>query len=186
MLLMKRVIAGYCFVSLLVAANTTSSTVAADSAATKQLDKAADAFADRRKTARESTAREFDKLSGLVAANKSLTTGARRDKLDEVAAAKSRFVRNGTFPPDDEYAELELKYWLALNTAFMPLEKAIDQAMEGGDEAREKARSMKASVESLLLGRNKVKGGSLWRGTFDRGGGTIPYHLRIQKVGAGG
>jgi len=182
----KRVITGCWFLWLSIATTSTPSTVAADSATTKQLDKAADAFADRRKTARESTLREFDKLAGLVAANKSLTPGARRDKLDEVAAAKSRFVRNGIFPPDDEYAELELKYWLALNTAFMPLEKAMNQAIDGGDEARDKARSMKASVESLLLGRKKVTDGSLWRGTFDRGGSTIPYHLRIQKVGAGG
>ena len=171
---------------IVVIALATTNAVAADSSIVKQLDKAADAFADRRKTAQESTLREFDKLAGLVSANKSLTPGARRDKLGEVSAAKSRFIRNGTFPPDDEYAELELKYWLALNTAFMPLEKAINQAMESGDEARDKAQSLKASVESLLLGRNKVTSGSLWRGTFDRGGATIPYHLRIQKVGAGG
>jgi hypothetical protein len=186
MLFIKPTIAGCCGFWLSITVNVISSTVAADSAITKQLDKAADDFVDRRKTAKESLLREFDKLAGLVSANKSLTPGASRDKLGEVAAAKSRFIRNGTFPPDDEYAGLELKYCLALNSAFMPLEKAINQAMDSGDEARDKAKSMKASVESLLLGRNKVAANSLWRGTFDRGGGTIPYHLRIQKVGAGG
>jgi len=164
---------------------------AADSSIAKRLNSAVETFAERKKSAQADTLRDFDKLSGKVSGNRSLTPGARRDKLDEIAAAKSQFARTQTFPSDDEYAGMELKYCLAINAAFVPLERAINQAIESGERFDDlavigQAQKIKANVETLVLGRDKVAAGSLWIGTFDRGGATIPYHLRIQKKGTGG
>jgi hypothetical protein len=178
-------------IGLLVLMLSAAPLTAADSAVAKRLNSAVETFAERKKAAQADALREFDKLSGRVSGNKSLTAGARRDVLDEIAAAKSQFARTQTFPADDEYAGMELKYCLAINAAFLPLDKAINQAIESGERFDDlavigQAQKIKANVETLVLGRDKVTAGSLWRGTFDRGGGTIPYHLRIQKKGTGG
>ncbi len=117
-----------------------------------------------------------------------MTPAARADKLDHWRKARDEFKTTGRLPADDEFAALELKYALKVNDAFVSLARVAEQEIDKGLKANNQqqvaaGRKLKAGLENQLPGGGPGNVGSRWQGTFQRGGGTIPYHLDVRPAG---
>ena len=165
---------------------------AGDTELEKRLKEAVNEFARKREDAKTQALLDIDKAITKVRNAKGLTAAARMDKLKEYEDAKSTFASKAEFTRDEEdFVLLELKYNRAVNKGFVPCAKLADEVIEKGNKAADtelaaKGLQMKKDVEGQLPGVGKMTAGSKWHGTFTRGGATIPYHLNLNKAGAGG
>ena len=129
---------------------------------------------------------EFDRAVTRIKSAPGLTAAARKDKMDDWTKAKKLFEESNKFPDDDEFAELEFKYYVSVNKAFIPIAAIINQTIELGNQGNnakmaEEGMELKSKLEKQMLGTNNFNANSKWLGTFRRGGSTIPYHLYIGK-----
>ncbi len=129
---------------------------------------------------------EFDRSINRIKSAPGLTAAARKDKMDDWTKAKKLFEESTKFPDDDEFAELELKYYVSVNKAFMPIAAIINQSIELGNQGNnakmaEEGMELKSKLEKQMLGTNNFTANSKWHGTFRRGKDTIPFHLNIGK-----
>src|SRR4029077_1342453 len=149
-------------------------------------------LAVRRERARATVLSDFDKAIDKVDRQKGLTPAARTDRRKELQAARKTFEKDGTFPPDDEFAAIELAYFKKINKAAIPVSRLIDEVIEKGsktknDALEERGLKMKTHLEERLGAANRLEGNSVWHGQLRRADGqTIPYHLYIGKKGGGG
>jgi hypothetical protein len=157
----------------------------------RKLKSASQEFTQKKEQAKEQVLREFDTAISRARTTSGLTPAARADRVKELTAARKSFVEHGRFPPDDEYAGIELKYYLALNKAFLPLVRIADSVIDDGiklqnKELEESGLKLRATLQGQLPG-TKLESDSLWRGTLHRpNGSTIPYHLHIGRLSEGG
>ena len=129
---------------------------------------------------------EFDHSINRIKLAPGLTAAARKDKMDDWTKAKKLFEESNKFPDDDEFAELELKYYVSVNKAFMPIAAIINQNIELGNQSKntkmaEEGMELKSKLEKQMLGTNNFNANSKWHGTLLRGKDTIPYHLNIGR-----
>jgi hypothetical protein len=160
----------------------------ADNALDGKLKSASQEFAQKKAAAKAKALKEFDLRIMRTKSGPSTTAAARAEKRNELTAARKVFEGSERFPTDDEYADIELRYYLAVNKAFLPLSKLINQTIDQGirtnnKQLEESGLKLKANLESQIAGAEKLTFRSFWQGTFQRGGATIPYHLRITKRG---
>src|SRR5207248_1148687 len=72
-------------------------------------------FSAGRDRARATVLRNFDQAIEKVDRQKGLTPAARTDRRRQLQAARTTFERSGTFPPDDDFAAIELDYFMRVN-----------------------------------------------------------------------
>lgn len=154
----------------------------------KQLVQKSKEFERKVATAKADVDRKFTARVGEIRRDTRLLPAARADKLDQWKKAQGEFKASGRFLADDEFAGMELEYSLAVNKAFLPLAKQAEEEIDKGLKADNKervdaGRKLKASLENQLPGGAAGGLGKLWKGTFSRGGGTIPYHLEVRPAG---
>jgi hypothetical protein len=149
-------------------------------------------YAAARDAAQRAALREFDRAIAGVAKLKGLSPTARIDRRNELQDARKLFARAGEFPPEDSYAGIQLRYFLTLNRAALPVAKMVDEWLERASKAgdpvlEERWLTLKAEWERELGATSTLVQNSLWHGTLRDGSGrTIPYHLYIGKMGSGG
>jgi hypothetical protein len=149
-------------------------------------------FSAGRDRARATALRNFDKAIDQVNRQRGLTPAARTDRRKQLQAARSTFERSGTFPPEDDFAAIELDYFLRVNKAALPVSLLIDEVIEKGsktnnDDLEKEGLKLKADLEQQLGGPSRFVGNSVWHGELHRAGGnTIPYHLYVGKMAEGG
>jgi hypothetical protein len=157
----------------------------------KRLKIATQEFTQKKEQARSQAVKDFTAAITRVKSAPGLTPAARTDRIRELEAAKKRFTDSGRFPEDDEFAAIELKYYLAVNKAFDPLARLANSVIDDGiktnnKELEESGLKLRASLQKQLPG-NKLEASSVWHGTLHRpNGATIPYHLFVGRMGEGG
>ena len=148
-------------------------------------------FAQKKEQAKQQAVREFNSAISRIRTASGLTPAARTDRIRELERARKYFEDSDRFPADDEYAGIELKYYLALNKAFDPLARiansVIEEGIRSGNKGQEeRGLKLRASLLKQLPG-NKLEASSVWHGTLHRpNGATIPYHLYVGRMGEGG
>ena len=152
----------------------------------KKLKDAGLKFAKDKQVAADAAVREFKKLSAAYGREAGLTPAARADKMKATDDARKGFEGTGQFPGDDEYAGIALGYYLAVNKAYLPLNKLLnDEILTGirkqNEAHRDAARKLLDSVEKQVPGTDRLTAGSRWEGTLTRPGGTIRYRLTVGK-----
>jgi hypothetical protein len=169
----------------------TAGPVRADEVLIRNVKEASQTFASKKEDARKAALKDFDAAIRRTSVASGLTAAARADKVNALKEARKAFESSGTFPPDDEYVNIEFKYYLAVQKAFVPVVKIVDAAINEGIKAKDKnleqtALKLKADLEKQLPG-NKLESNSHWHGTLQRpNGSTIPYHLHVQRRSDGG
>jgi hypothetical protein len=109
--------------------------------------------------------------------------------VKEWTTAREQFAQTGRFPRDDQYAGIELTYYLAVDRGFRPLTRLIDDVIAdgvrtGNKETQSAGLKLREDLERQLPGAGQISAPSVWRGTFTRNKATIPYELHIGKRGA--
>ena len=157
----------------------------------EKLDKAQSVFLEKKDAVKTKALACFDaeitKTNGL----KGLTPAARADRKARWTDARGTFREWGKFPTDDEFALIELQYYLAIDDAFRLFSKASDEVIHRGNRAEDQeivaaGLNMKRALEEKWLGESKLEARTKWAGTFTRYGKTIPYELTIRDVEDGG
>lgn len=165
---------------------------AADAAWAKKWVQKSKEFATQRDQARAVVVARFDAAIAAVDSQKTLTPAARTDRRKELQAGKETFEKTGAFPRDDDFVAAQFDYALKVNKAALPLATLIDEVIEEGAKTKDvslekQGLKMKQDLETQLGGASRLVAGSQWHGELRHaGGGTIPYHLSVGKMGDGG
>jgi hypothetical protein len=134
---------------------------------------------------------KFDKVIALVDRAPGLPALDRIERRKQLQAARTDFERKGTFPSDDDFAGIELEYYLKINSGAVPVSLMIDEVIEKGsrkknDDLEKRGLKMKEALEEKLGGASRLVGRSVWEGQLFRSDGkTIPYRLEVE-MGKGG
>jgi hypothetical protein len=158
----------------------------------KQWTKTNEDFSDSRDKAKEAALKKLDKAIDHVNRLPGLTPAARTDRREELQAARKAFDKTGTFPKDDDFAGIELEYFLKINKAAVTVSRMIDEVIDKGSKTENGALEkqglkMKAELDEQLGGASRLVRNSVWEGQLRRpSGNTIPYRLEIGKMGNGG
>ncbi|HET6572768.1 MAG TPA: hypothetical protein VFG68_04130 [Fimbriiglobus sp.] len=174
---------------MIVALGGVASAGADDPALVQKLKSAAKQYEQKKDAARGRALKEFDNQIAHLKTDRRLTPAARGDKVKEWTAARERFAETGRFPRDDQYANVELQYYLAVDRGFRPLTKLIDDVIADGvrtgkKETEAAGLKLREDIEQQLPGAGRITAPSVWRGTYTRSGAVIPYELHIGKRGA--
>ncbi len=149
-------------------------------------------FAAQRDRARDIVLASFDIAIRKSDSQPGLTPAARTDRRKELQEGKETFEKTGAFPTDDDFVGGQFEYALKVNKAAIPLTVLIDEVIAEGTKTKDatlerQGLKMKQDLEKQLGGASRLVGGSVWHGELRRpGGGTIPYHLYVGKMGEGG
>lgn len=157
----------------------------------KKVSDAKDRFKKLVEAAKKETLLEFDRTIASLKSAPGLTEAARKDKIDRWSQGKKQFESATKFLPEDEFAPMELKYYLSVDKAFAPVAKVINESIKaanknGSTELAAEGVNLKARLESELLGVNRLYSHSKWHGTLRRSGETIHYHLHLKEKKDGG
>lgn len=179
------------FCSLFAILAIATSTAFGQADASKKLKDAVSQFNTKSNEARNAVIAEFNRSISQLKNDTSYLPAVRKDKMEALTEAKKLFEQSGKFPPEAEYALIELKYYRKLNMAFVPTSKVINDTIDFAIKTNNKnmaddAQEKKTKLENRLLGPSGFTSNSMWHGTFTRGKETIPFHLNIGKKTNGG
>lgn len=153
----------------------------------QKLDDATRHFSEARGKAKAAASANFDKLIAQVKSGKMPAT-VKADKLTEVIKAKKQFQDDGTFLPESEYAQLQLKYYLEINKSYRALSKLhyqlMDAALKSKDEPlRMSLQERRRTLDAQLPGAGAFVAGSQWFGTLSLTTGTnLKFNLHVDKL----
>lgn len=157
----------------------------------KKLNQAHSSFLRKRELAKKKTLITFQKEIRAINQLPGLTPAARADRKTRWTEARDDFEKLDIFPPDDEFATIELAYFMGVSEAYAILAKTADEVIEHGnlakdDELAALGVNLKDELEKTWLSETTLEPGSKWHGTFTRARGTQPYELAVHRVDEGG
>jgi hypothetical protein len=156
----------------------------------KRLDDSTSQFKESKEKAKASALVGFDRLA-VQARNGKHPAAIKANKVAEINAAKKEFDTSGTFPADDEFVPLQLKYYQDINKSYRSLTKLHDQLLEitlksTDEKFRESIEEKRRMLDAEFPGPGSFAAGSLWRGSVSlTTGGTEKLNLQIEKLTGG-
>jgi hypothetical protein len=145
-------------------------------------------FEKKKKAARETALKAFDKMASEVKKSRVLEA-VKRDKLNQIETAKAAYRDRDEFPAADEYAGIEARYLIALFQAFRPLGKLSEEAFKVANKSGkpadlEAAKEFKQELEVLLPASARLEAGSLYLGRvlYFSGTSARSVSMRVEKV----